>query len=78
MEFSTITNESKTIILESSISSIEVELYRELVQSGIDPNAFSSVEELRESGNPDLIMRIPRISDILSRLAFVKEQLQGL
>lgn len=78
MEFSTISENTKKAILESSLANIESELYRELVYSGIDPDSFTGISDIQGSDNPEVVMRFPRFEDILSRMAFIKERLESI
>jgi hypothetical protein len=78
MEFSTISDSTKKAILESSLASIESELYRELIYSGIDPDSFTGISDIRDSDNPEVVIRSPRFEGILARIAFVKERLESI
>lgn len=77
MIFNNVSVEQKQAIMQSSIANIEYELYRELLMAGVDPETFSGIEDIQNSENPDMLMRLPRFTEILSRLAFVKEMLEN-
>jgi hypothetical protein len=78
MEFSTISETAKRAILESSLATIEGELYRELIYSGIDPDTFTGISDIENSDNPEIVIRLPRFQDIMSRMAFIKERLESI
>lgn len=77
MIFNNVSVEQKQAIMQSSIANIEYELYRELLMAGVNPETFSGIEDIQNSENPDMLMRLPRFTEILSRLAFVKEMLEN-
>jgi hypothetical protein len=78
MQFSTISENSKKAIWESTFANIESELYRELVYLGIDPDGFVGISDIENSDNPDVVLRLPRFQDIMSRMAFIKERLESI
>ncbi len=78
MNFNNISQEQKKAIVESTIANIEYELYRELLLSGIDPDSYNGLEDIQNSENPDMQMRLPRFTEITTRLDFAKGLLGGL
>ena len=78
MEFSSITPQSKLDIVRNLIIATEMDLYREMLGAGLEPEEVTSIDEVDTTNKPELEMRLIRIREVAGRLDSLKEKLAAL
>lgn len=76
MEFS-IANETKRQIVEQALNMAESDLYRELLVAGVEPESFTSVEDVDTNVYPDFVVHGPRINSLVNRISHLKAKLES-
>lgn len=78
MDFSSITSQSKLDIVTNLIIATEMDLYREMLGAGLEPEEVTSLDDVDTTNKPELEMRLIRIREVATRLDNLKQKLAAL
>lgn len=70
--------DAKRRITEHALHVVESDLYRELLSAGVEPEEFSTIEEVDTDAHPDFITYRLRIEGLIARKQQIQEKLANL
>jgi hypothetical protein len=73
-----LTNQQKEMALRNSKSGITTEIYNILIRLGIDPDTFSSVDELPTQTDGSFAGEYNRVKGLISALELIESKLNEL
>jgi hypothetical protein len=77
MQFN-LSEEEKRRITEHTLNAVDTDLYRELLAAGVEPESFTSIDDIDTDIYPDFIIYRQRISSLIARKIAIQEKLDSL